>query len=206
MITSISKQIATHIHENDTQTNQSIEVYQYGVDIILRSVVKLGIILVVGAFLNVFLLTLTAMMTFVCMRRVAGGVHSNSFVNCSIIGGISFILMARISKVLPFGNYILFTLVSTSCIFALIVIFKYVPGYSHKKSSNKIADIKKQKKESFVLLFVYIVFICFFSYLGYLEYVSVVAMSLSFEMFTITPYGYKGVQYLDNLTMKEVKS
>jgi accessory gene regulator B len=118
---------------------EKCEVVNYGIYVLLSTIVKMIILLVISYFLGVFVYCIAAMASIAVLRSFFGGVHSKTFLGCLIVNSTLVLLDVYIS-ILSQGNnsFYINTAIYSSC---FIIVILYVPA-DHE---NKPVESKKQK-------------------------------------------------------------
>lgn len=123
--------------------NEKSEVIKYGLQILIEEIPKIFIILFISYILDVFYLTLFAIIIILPYRTFSGGLHLKTHIQCIL--GTSFFYSgnALISKYLIIEEstlkYIIFIIVF---IFSFLIIYLYAPADTYQVP---ILSIKKRK-------------------------------------------------------------
>lgn len=113
------------LYENklDNKEDGAKEIYQYGLEIIISSLVTFLIVLGIGVILNMGMESIIFLMCFVPLRMAAGGYHANTYLKCNIyFSTLTFgiFLLYRVT-ITYLGEYVLFLLWSCSLVYMMIV-------------------------------------------------------------------------------------
>ena len=120
----------------------NIQVYYYGLQIIIGGINKFLLLIIPGLLLNILPQLLLVTISFASLRIWTGGLHYDSYTKCSYISLLSFTLMALLAK------YIILNQLITALIFLIvfIIILLYAP-IEHKNH-----PIKENKKLKFKII------------------------------------------------------
>lgn len=121
MFTQLSNKITDFLVESKAISNNDREIYHYGI--------QQGLILILN-FFTTFIIAIACdelwhsvifMLTYIPLRRYAGGFHAKTALKCYIYSTISIFAILLIIKFLPLGNIIcgFFSLISGVIIFLL---------------------------------------------------------------------------------------
>jgi len=182
-----------------------VAVYVYALQVLLGSLFKIGLILIIGAIIGAIDTTILAVLTFVITRRLAGGVHSQSYRNCFLIGATVLLTISKAVKMIAWTNTSILVVLVVSLLYVYYVIQKYVPGETAHKQFESSMRIQL-KGETMRLLGFWIIAMLILCYLNVAYLALAMALALVFEMFTVTPGGYHLVHIIDNITTKEATS
>lgn len=136
----ISESLTKSIKYNNIISDEvKLEQVEYGIYMLLSEVVKLAVILIISALLNMFVYSVVAIVIFGIHRGFIGGVHAKThwgcFLSyCAIIFGTLFI-----SLYLNVTMLILFFTLYPVCMF---IVYKYAPA----DIANKPVVSKMQKR------------------------------------------------------------
>lgn len=115
------------------------EIVNYGIYVLLSTIVKMLILLVVSYFLGIFVYCIAAMASIAVLRTFFGGVHSKTFLGCLFANSALVLLDVYASILSPVKNY--FYINTAIYILCFITVVLYVPA-DHE---NKPVESKKQK-------------------------------------------------------------
>lgn len=176
MINRLSMWLANKLVKERIITENYYEVYKYGIEITISSIIGFLLTLLIGIMLKNTICSIVFYITFVCLRMLTGGFHATSYLKCnSLFCLITIIVLALsdISTIFKFPKIEMVLLVSFS-----IGIFWWLAPI---ENTNK--SIENRKKASYKLLSI-IVSICLFalslflySY-GHLIYSAVIVYSM----------------------------
>ena len=112
------------------------EIYKYGFELLISSLIGISLILIIGLLSNTFSDSLIFLICFILLRQCTGGYHSKSYLSCNL----SFITVYLIF--IYYRNYIMFSYkgLIISVITSLVIIFLLAP-MEHK---NKKMNIEKK--------------------------------------------------------------
>lgn len=160
MIKYLSDNITNYFYNNDIISEEDKEIYVYGLEIIISSLIGMLLIIGIGICLNKIVYSIIFLSTFVPIRMYTGGYHANSYIQCNLTFVSIYLVTLGIIMIVP-SNYIGIT--STVMILMTIyIIFKYAPiDNEHKRLT--IEEKKKHKKVALIILFIYYflsIFVC----------------------------------------------
>ena len=84
MVNKLSKNVAVFFMENDLIQKDEIDIYIYGLQLIISSIIGISIILVAGIIFERFKDSLIFLFIFIIMRQYSGGYHADSYLKCNL--------------------------------------------------------------------------------------------------------------------------
>jgi len=199
MISDFSNHIALFLGKNLDAEQDKIEVYAYGLEILLGAAIKLVSILALAWVLDALNTTFILLCTYAALRWFGGGAHMSTYLKCLILGTTLIVGLGKISQsnleMQLLTNLSMFTLA-----FAVCICLKWVPGDTKKKPINDRKIRNKQKGKMAVIIAIWGLAV---SYLVQNDAnTCVLAMNLGCisSVFFITPWGYQLLTVIDKLT------
>lgn len=144
MICQISEKILKFTSKHIEISSEMKDVYQYGIEITLSSMLNMTLVLLCSLILGNFIAGLLYLSIFIFLRSFTGGYHATSYFRCNLTFVSTFIITFFAYNVISgcqFSIYICGTLTFAS--FIPIALFSPVPN-KHKPLSDK------QRKNAFV--------------------------------------------------------
>lgn len=124
--------------------NNREEIYIYGIELIITTVLGLMSILLLSGLLVCLTSGLVFIFVFVPLRLFTGGYHASSYAKCFIISNISYLLVLLVRNItwkdIPIAAWI-GVFISMSC-----YIIRYVPVINSAQPINE----KKQKRSKII--------------------------------------------------------
>ena len=155
MINRLSMWLANKLVKERIITENYFEVYKYGIEITISSIIGFLLTLLIGIMLKNTICSIVFYITFVCLRMLTGGFHATSYLKCnSLFCLITIIVLALsdISTIFKFPKIEMVLLVS----FSIGILWWLAPIENTNKS------IENRKKAIYKLLSI-IVSICLFA-------------------------------------------
>lgn len=137
MVRKISELVATKIVLN-TKLEEDKEIYVYGLQIILNTLVSMGLVLLIGYCFHIFYETIFFLVSYSSIRLYAGGFHASSNEKCIGIFLLGYLVI----------SFILSNVEPVTCIYLTLVlclldisIFMWAPVEAY---NNPIPEQKKR--------------------------------------------------------------
>lgn len=132
------------------------EIYIYGIQLFLSSIVNLLICITISSLLDELANGILFFVLFSSLRRFTGGFHCKTFIMCNIVFSmiVTFVLLVNRFVGNIFGELVFFI---ATVFFCLICICLFSPVYNKNKKLTNI-EIKKFKIISIVVYMIHIFF------------------------------------------------
>jgi len=132
MISAISKKLANSLGTTLMTSAEQIEIYAYGLEIILGAVIKLILILFLALLLGTLDTTIILFIFFALFRCFGGGAHLSTYPRCLVFGvclivGLGYLAQTTISI------HALIILSALSLALNIFTCIKWVPAGTEKK-------------------------------------------------------------------------
>ena len=127
-------------------TKYNIQVYYYGLQIIIGGINKFLLLIIPGLLLNILPQLLLTTISFASLRIFTGGLHYDSYTKCTYISLLSFTITALLSKYIYINQFITM-LIFLSVLFLILI-------YAPIEHPNK--PIKENKKIRFKIIALFV--------------------------------------------------
>lgn len=143
MIISLAQYIAGFLLQNDAIDGKKLDIYIYGFEILISSIINILIALIIGFVFSQAIECVIFLVIFIYMRKYCGGYHAETYLKCNVIFAINIILVMLIVK--ESANYPMYVylLISIICL-AAVALFAPI--------ANKYKPIDKEKKKRYRLI------------------------------------------------------
>jgi accessory gene regulator B len=173
----------------------------FGLELLLGEIVKLICVITLSTALGILPEVLTITVAAGVLRLASGGEHCSAYYRCLIGGTLCFLLLGWVAHILnPIISRagLLLTLVICS-LMVFAILWQYAPGDTENKPINNEEELTRFKKWSLIIASVYsVVMIIMMQFEK--SYILVLPMIIGMmeQSFTITPWGYGFIQWIDN--------
>lgn len=142
MIKKIAKQITMFFIHQKSISEKDMEVYQYGAEITISSLLNIILVMLVSIATNDIISGIIFLNIFIILRQFSGGYHATTYFRCNIVFLITYITVLLMSKYIIVSFWI-------NCTFSLLgiiamVLFAPVPNI-HKLLEEDECKIHKRK-------------------------------------------------------------
>ncbi len=187
--------------EIDADPSQELRMV-FGLELFLGDIIKLIFITILAYFLAIIPEVLTIMAAACILRMVSGGEHCSAYYRCLIGGVLCFLLLGwMVHSLNPLLSTQFIILTAIICfLLAEIIFWKYAPGDTENKPITDEADQTKFKMLSLLLGLLYlIIMITFVGFASLRPFVLPIAVGMMEQAFTVTPWGYSFLHYVDHI-------
>lgn len=176
----ISKSIVKFISNNIAiDDEEMLDVYKYGIEITLSSLINLVMIIVCSLLLKNLAAGFIFMFCFIFLRSYTGGYHAEAYWRCNVAFVFTFILTYFVGRLFDYINLNIYAVVTIQLI-GIVPLIKFAPV----KNRHKILSEIKKKKSKVISLILYGLFsalsivLCKFN-MGYGYIISATTLSIS---------------------------
>ena len=154
MISSLSNRITKLLCEKEIIEPDKKDVYRYGYEIFISSLISLLIVISVGILTGYILESAVFYVVFVFTRQYCGGYHANTYLKCNAIFILIYSAVLLVSNIL-LDFYNIFYLVIFLTVY-LSAIWEFAPIDNENKRLSVDEKIKS-RKISIALSFIWII-------------------------------------------------
>lgn len=175
MLTNLCQIIVDFFIKEDIVSEEQRDVYQYGVELSVSTLIGLLIVLAIGVLSGRFTESVIFYIVFCLTRAFCGGFHAHSHLLCKLTFTCVIILVLAMNLVLdPIESYFWFALY----LYSLIIVCTFAPVENPNKNLTSY-DKKRCKIISIILMVVWLVVMILFYSFGS-ELYHIVALTLFF--------------------------
>lgn len=197
----LALKISAKLAEKLDGSKQDVEIWAYGLEIILNSVIKFLIIAVLSVFLGIFQYTMFCIIAFAFFRHFGGGVHFSTYLRCLSFGVMTFLISGKIASLdkLSIIQEMFFYM---TLVLGVLTIVKWVPADTKKKPIKEKEKIKEQKMKTTVVLVFWLILTIFLDEQGKNTYIPAIVLGVFESLLFMTPFGYWMINGIDNFLNK----
>ena len=153
MINKISKNVAVFFIKNNLIQVDEIDIYIYGLQLIISSILGISIILFFGIISERLTDSLIFLFCFIILRQYSGGYHANSYLKCNSYF-ISIFLLTEAAVIYTQAKYMDALTVGLICI-SFVIILRFAPIDNINKKLSNLQKLKNKK----ITLIIFIILI-----------------------------------------------
>lgn len=144
MIRLLSSKLADLLVRNKIVAIEDRDVFIYGYEILISSVIGAFSVLLLGVFLNTFVESLLFLIIFVTIRQCTGGYHANSYMKCIVsFVAIYVCVIIVLNFVLPYYSLLIWAIISVVC---MSVILDLAPIENPQKPLTVEIKVRNRKR------------------------------------------------------------
>lgn len=149
MIEYIAGRISNYLIKREVVSREEKDVYEYGFQILLSTILGILIVLILGLAANSLITSLIFIAVFCSLRFKCGGYHANSYLTCNIVFTMVFMIVLLVEK---FSEKVLISPAILFMIYLLgfFVMYMYAPVENVNKPLDE-DEKRKGKRESYIL-------------------------------------------------------
>lgn len=167
------------------------EVIEYGLVIILGTLLKFASIVIISFILNTFAETIISLAVYVLIRHFAGGAHLKTYGMCFITGVLMFSINGLVAKHAAIPLNVLILITDMVLMIGLFITLNWVPAGTEKKIIRDGRIRQRLQCITMILLGVLgmVANVLFFA--GQRTYLMALFLGALEELFFVTPAGYR---------------
>lgn len=143
MIDFISRKVACYLCDNK---NDEYELYKYATYIVLSAILNIITVVILGVIFDLIIESIVFYLSFIAIRKFAGGYHAKTPVNCYIFSVISISVILALMRLMIRINclnlLIILTIIEVS-LFAIILTLSPLDTENNKLSCREKSLYKK---------------------------------------------------------------
>ena len=109
------------------------EIYKYGFELLISSLIGISLILIIGLLSNTFSDSLIFLICFILLRQCTGGYHSKTYLSCNLSFMSVYLIFIYYRNYIAFSYEEILIIVITS----IVIIFLLAPMEHKNKKMNK---------------------------------------------------------------------
>lgn len=100
MLSNIVKKIITYMLNQKVITEDLCEVYQYGFELLLSSLITSSTIMIIACFMDSFWVGILYFIVSIPLKLTVGGYHASTYLGCFLISNLEYLIISLLSKIL----------------------------------------------------------------------------------------------------------
>lgn len=148
MLVKIASKITLILHHNNIISDDETEVYQYGLEMILSTILNCIIVLLLGALMNEILAAIIFFIIFALVRSSSGGYHADTYFKCNSLFAINLIMVLLWMKFAAPFYFIVCHIIF------ILIYFMIVTKYAPIENPNKtLSDMQKKHNKGLSIIY-----------------------------------------------------
>ncbi len=149
MLERLAKGAARFFVLQDIVKSEHEEIYAYGMEILLSTIINGIIVIIIAAVTNTLLSSLIFFASFIMMRRTAGGYHANTHSGCMAILAVIHLLFIIFIHICSLNIIPAFSIISV--IYSCILVYIFSPV---EHPNKPLSDTNKLKLRAQSIVFI----------------------------------------------------
>ncbi len=142
----LSQRIGNELVHSNVIEAEDAEIYIYGINQILVSVLNVSSSLIIGLIFGVFLEIAVFMATYIPLRSFAGGYHANTPLRCYIFSVIMLIIVSSGMKYLHLTEWVYYAVLLA----AALIVLVFAPVEDRNKPLDEIEHKVYKRRTIFI--------------------------------------------------------
>lgn len=131
MISDLSVKVTGVLLDNRIIEEQDEDIYKYGLELLISSVVNLTLVIAIGCIFGKFIQTVLFVLLYCFVRRYAGGYHANTHARCIATFSTLYFLMLGITDMFHISEANLLLVIAS--IISNVIVFRLAPVADQNK-------------------------------------------------------------------------
>ena len=131
MIAWLSNYLLRVLLKNEIIETDKIEIYQYGYEIMISTIITFLIVLISGIILDCLPAAILYFLIFAVMRQIYGGYHAQHYWSCNTLFAVVTVSVLLLFKFFPMDG--IGAIHYTFLLFSVLVVFVYAPVENENK-------------------------------------------------------------------------
>lgn len=140
MITALSKRITYFLYFKKVITFDTIEIYQYGFEMIISTIIGFFITIMIGVLFRMIWLSLLYYIIFVVLRQFTGGYHAKTYFKCNLVFAVTTVFIFLLTKMAIVSE------IYTIGIHLLLLFFSIITVWFGTPVENKNKPLSEKQK------------------------------------------------------------
>ena len=162
MVAKLSQKIAMSLYKSNAINLEDREVYAYGIQLLLLSIIDWSITFFIMILTKQILLSVLYFFVFMTLRHQCGGYHAKTHLRCSLAFNLVYLVSLYLGVILQETH--LFLAFAAGEMINLVILFRYSP-VMHKNKPVGEVQLRKHKITGRILNVLFTITAIFFIYM-----------------------------------------
>lgn len=156
MLHKFCEKTASYFFDNDC--DYPLEVYTYGIELVVSSLIGTALIFCLGLIIGRFFEAVVYVVTLIAVRSFSGGYHARSYLKCNIIYIAAFVVSVFLNDLIIYRfNFAKYYIYGFMLLSVLIVLILFAPV----ENENKKVDSDDRLKFKIIPIIMVLIFSAF---------------------------------------------
>ena len=198
MLKKMASQAAGQMGHHLQASDDDISVYAYSLEIVFIGICQISGYLFVAILLGLFMPTFLVILSHTGFRFFGGGYHLKTFARCLIFSGLLIAFLVWVA-LLPWPVWLTWYVLGSTALAAILIIYKWVPAGTEKKTIQDPKLRKRQKEKTFLFALLTLAITIILELHHYPQYAQSLIMGVWGALFCISPWGYAFWETVDRI-------
>lgn len=176
-----------------------IDIFAYGLEIILGTLVQLTLLILLSFIIGAFKTTMVCLVAFASLRYFGGGTHLSTYSGCLIVGTALLLGLGKLAMTIDVSLAALTGISALTLLTGIYIILRWAPAGTEKKQiKDESIRLRQRNKALFVLTVCSAVTMVLIQQ-ELTAYAFAAVLGTLGSLFLITPWGYRAVKALGNI-------
>lgn len=176
-----------------------IDIFAYGLEIILGTLVQLALLIFLSFIIGAFKTTMVCLVAFASLRYFGGGTHLNTYSGCLIVGINLLLGLGKLAMTIDVSLAALTGISALTLLTGIYIILRWAPAGTEKKQINDESIRLRQRNKALFVLTVFSAVTMVLIQQELTAYAFAAVLGTLGSLFLITPWGYRAAKALGNI-------
>lgn len=198
MIKLLAQRIAITMGTQLQADRDRVEVFAYGLEIILGTLAQLTLLIGLSLIMDIFITTIICLIAFAAVRYFGGGVHLNTYYGCLAVSVALLLALGKLATIAISFEAVIIIFILT-LVTDTFIIFRWVPAGTEKKQiKDEIIRLRQKKKTLLIFIMWFVITLLLITQKSTANaFAAVLGIFSGFLL--MTPWGYRAAKALDNI-------
>jgi accessory gene regulator B len=199
MMKAFARRIAVTMGTQLQVERDKIDIFAYGLEIILGTLVQLALLILLSFIIGAFKTTMVCLVAFASLRYFGGGTHLSTYSGCLIVGINLLLGLGKLAMTIDVSLAALTGISALTLLTGIYIILRWAPAGTEKKQiKDESIRLRQRNKALFVLTVCSAVTMVLIQQ-ELTAYAFAAVLGTLGSLFLITPWGYRAVKALGNI-------
>jgi len=196
MIKILARKIAITMGAQLQVDRDKVDVFAYGLEIVLGTLVQLTLLIWLSLIVDVFITTMICLMAFASLRYFGGGVHLSTYYGCLTIGIALLLALGKLAATININVQALTVISVFALLMGTFTIFRWVPAGTEKKQIKDEVTRSRQRKKTLLVFIMWTIITFLLITQKSTGNAFAAVLGTLFSLFLITPWGTRLLKLL----------
>lgn len=150
MITRLSQRITEFLIREKSISEKDAEIYQYGVEITISSLLNIILVMLVSAVVQSIISGIVFLSVFITLRQFSGGYHAKTYFRCNAVLVVTYVAVLLLSRYVVISFWVDCILILLGVI--TLILFAPVPNIHKPLTKDECRNHKRNALVIYILI------------------------------------------------------